>query len=301
MKKGIKIALITALILLGIGIVLMAVSFCMVGFEFSAWNGLKAVSNTHQIKEAFTDIDVNTVEADVKIEKSDTGNAYVVCNETDKILHEVKVENGTLKITHRDDRSWWEHIGIFWAEMSVTVYLPDAEYGDLNIQGVSGRVSLNSVKAECIQAGAVSGDIEVRDVSCKTLSADTASGNITLSDTDARGEVRLESTSGRVEWRNGTGNSLQISAVSGNLMLQNCLIRETLVANTTSGEIRMQACDAQALTVSSTSGNIRLELLTGKIYQASTVSGNIDVPTDNGSGLCTLSTVSGNIRVTVGG
>ncbi len=320
MKKGIKIALITALILLGIGIILTAVAFCMVGFELSGLNGVESVTLEHSIGSDFSNIDISAVEADVNIQKSNTGKAYVVCRETDKITHSVHVENGTLSIIRYDQRSWWECVGIFWAEMSVTLYLPEAEYGNVRLESVSGNVRLdngfqlgdlhmktssgkallNTVHAGRIQISTISGDVEAKHIICKDLSLDTASGDLLLSKIETEEVVFLKSTSGNIEWDHGTGSALQISAVSGNLSVSDCLFGGDLSANTTSGEIRMQGIDAQNLTFSTVSGNINISLLKEKRYETSTVSGNIHVPNDGGEGNCKLSSVSGNIRVTVG-
>ncbi len=268
MKKGIKIALITALILLGIGIMLIAVAFCMVGFELSGWNGFESVTNTHQIKESFTDINIHVTEADVKIEVSDTGKAYAVCHETDQITHSVNVENGTLKIIRHDRRAWWEHIGIFWAEMSVTLYLPEEEYGDVNCQNVSGKLYLDRLDADDVRMNTVSGEIEIGELNCNALSCKTTSGDITLSDIASKGNIALETTSGEVEWERGSGNAVQISTVSGNVCLEGCMTRGDAEIRTTSGEIRMQMCDAENLTLSSTSGNINVGLLSEKQFSA---------------------------------
>ena len=123
--------------------------------------------------------------------------------------------------------------------------------------------SLLSVSLDAgAELNSVSGDIKASDVRCSLLTAGSTSGGIKLQD------VR-------------TQNNLNIVNVSGDIVLDKS--------------------DAAFLRLKTTSGDISGNLLSPKIFNAYSVSGEINVPPSSpiASGECRINTVSGDIKIQI--
>ena len=134
MKRATMVWMIVAasLILLG-GLGFVGI-MSMNHWNFNILSTSKYETNTHEIREDFSSIEVRTDTADLTLLPSEDGVCRVVCQEQKNNSHEVKVENGTLVIRLVDNRRWYEHISIGWGSSKLTVYLPKSEYEDLNVR-----------------------------------------------------------------------------------------------------------------------------------------------------------------------
>ena len=139
MKKG-WIALAAGLLVAGL--VLFAAGMTALGWDFSKLGTGKLVTNTHGVSQDFEDIILETDTADVTFLPAADGKCSVVCREWEKARHKVFVEDGSLTIRLEDKRAWYEHIGIRFDSPGITVYLPEGQYGTLNIKTDTGRVEM---------------------------------------------------------------------------------------------------------------------------------------------------------------
>ncbi len=300
MNGGKKTAMIIALICITIGLVLTLIAFLVIGFDFTKLNNRHPKTVEHTVGEAFTKINVDVVEADIKLLPSTDGKARVVCDETDKIVHRVYVENGTLKIEHEDLRAWYEYIGFSWNRMSVTVYLPKTEYETVRLKSVSGNiVSDSKLTFGDTITQTTSGEITLSNLSTKNLLAESTSGNLRLEDVNTSEDLSLKTVSGNIHWKNGTARALNGECTSGNITLDHCKTNQDMLLKTVSGEITLRACDAAELEMETVSGNVYAALLSEKDFITDTTSGDIRVPHGYKGGKCRISTVSGNITATI--
>lgn len=139
MKKGFMIA---AAVLMGVGLVLvwgvvLVTKMSSISFDFPAYE-----TNTYTADGSFHQIDIRTSETDIVFAPSKEDGCKVVCRESEKVRHSVRVENGTLIIRETDSRHWYDRIGIVRFSPSMTVYLPLREYERLQIEGGTGDVTV---------------------------------------------------------------------------------------------------------------------------------------------------------------
>ena len=300
MNGGKKTAMIIALICIAIGLVLTLIAFLVIGFDPTRLNNLQSKTVEYTVEESFNKIDINVVEADIKLLLSTDGKTRVVCSETDKIIHHVLVENGTLKIEREDLRAWYEHIGFFWSRMSVTVYLPKTEYETVRLKSVSGNIVSNTkFKFGDAIAKTISGEILLSDLTAKKLLAESTSGDLRLNRVNTEETLSLKTVSGNLSWQNGTALSLNGECTSGNIALSDCKTSYDMCLKTVSGEITLRACDAASLELKTVSGNVHATLLSEKNFITDTTSGDVRVPNGDKGGKCRISTVSGNITASI--
>lgn len=317
MRKGTKIAFAVALTCIALGVVISACTLAIIGFDYSRLSTVQFESNTYEVKESFSNIAIEGAECDVRFVLAQNDTCKVVCSEGDKISHTVTVENDTLKITRTDEREWYEQIGIYWGEMSVTVYLPAREYADLFIESLSGDisvpgdftfsqaeiyntsgeidysavtghgltvqtnsgdVSIRNLTAGEIKAQSTSGTIEISNVNASSIQAVSTSGDVAVQSAETKYGILIETVSGEIELEHL--NTLFVTAYSssGDVDLSNVLAVNEMEIETVSGEIELERCDAQALRLNSTSGDVSGTLLSEKQFTTSTTSGNVNVP-----------------------
>ena len=256
MKKSVKITLIVAAVLVGLGLCIAVVGALMGGrisdlrntyYDGREWHHGDALDGSYtggEIRvpaEDITALDIDWVAGDVKIMVTD-GEEIVVTEHADRGIpaeYALLLEaDNTLRIRYSND-VW----GIDMPEKDLTVLLPRTVAENLtavDLSGVSADFAVDrltvrdafsfdtasgKLKTEALTAtgakadvNSVSGDIEL-DGSFREVKAGSTSGEIDLMLRNAPAAVEVSTVSGEVdvELPAGTGFTLDYSTVSGEL------------------------------------------------------------------------------------
>ena len=257
MKKSVKITLIVAAVLVGLGLCIAVVGALMGGrisdlrntyYDGREWHHGDALDGSYtggEIRvpaEDITALDIDWVAGDVKIMVTD-GEEIVVTEHVDRGIpteYALCVEaDNTLRIRYSND-GW----GIDAPEKVLTVLLPRTVAENLTAVDLSG-----------VSADFAVGKLTVRDA----FSFDTTSGKL------------------KTEVLTATGAKADVNSVSGDIELDGSF-RE-VKAGSTSGEIDLMLRNAPAaVEVSTVSGEVDVELPagTGFTLDYSTVSGELE-------------------------
>lgn len=112
--------------------------------------------------------------------------------------------------------------------------------------------------------------------------------------------LSVETVSGDVALSGLSVGRAGFATVSGELELKDLVSDGKLAIETVSGDVELDRCDAAAIGIETTSGEIEGTLRTGKTFEVSTISGDIDVPaSEPGAGRCEISTVSGDVELKI--
>ena len=256
MKKSVKITLLVAAVLVGLGLCIAVVGVLMGGrisdlrntyYDGREWHHGDALDGSYtggEIRvpaESITALSIDWVAGDVKIMVTD-GEEIVVTEHADRGIPEeyalcVEADN-TLRIRYSND-VW----GIDMPEKDLTVLLPrtvaenltavdlsgvsaDFAVGKLTVRDAfsfdttSGKLEMQSMNAPQAKAtvSSVSGNVEL-DGSFREVKAGSTSGEIDLMLRNAPAAVEVSTVSGEVdvELPAGTGFTLDYSTVSGEL------------------------------------------------------------------------------------
>lgn len=257
MKKSVKITLLVAAVLVGLGLCIAVVGVLMGGrisdlrntyYDGREWHHGDALGGSYtggEIRvpaESITALSIDWVAGDVKIMVTD-GEEIVVTEHVDRGIPEeyalcVEADN-TLRIRYSND-VW----GNDMPEKDLTVLLPRTVAENLTAVDLSG-----------VSADFAVGKLTVRDA----FSFDTTSGKL------------------KTEVLTATGAKADVSSVSGKVELDGSF-RE-VKAGSTSGEIDLMLRNAPAaVEVSTVSGEVDVELPagTGFTLDYSTVSGELE-------------------------
>lgn len=303
----------------GAGLLLILAAFVTTGFRPEKFNTAEAVSETYEIAEPFTGLDIRVASSDVRFALSDDGSTRVESRHDTRMDETVEVRDGTLTIAQRDTSKWYMHIGFFYyGDESVTVYLAESELESLSVTTASGdidvpeKLAFDRVKidvtsgdvrflAQCgeeLTIGTVSGDIDAGGSTTLNVSASSTSGEITLANLTVADTLAIATVSGDVELKASGANDARLKTTSGEIELTDARITGKLSIHTVSGDVEFDRADAGELEIQTTSGEVEGTLLTGKTFDVHTTSGSVRVPeSESGAGLCSVHTTSGDVSL----
>ena len=256
MKKGL---VITAVVLLVLGLMIAAGAFALAGFDFGKLGGIQLREAEYPFDADFTGIEIDTDETDIVF--CPAGDAAgVVCEERDGVQYTVTVEDGTLKIGVDDRRTWTDRIALFSKKPTMTVCLPSERYDALCVVNRTGDVTI----PEGFSFGSIDVTVSTGDVRC---------------DASADEHMYIRTSTGSVTCGGCSDGLLRIE--------------------TTTGDVRFDACDAGSIFVRTSTGDVSGTLRSEKIFRARTSTGDVDVPDTVSGGICEITTSTGDIRITL--
>ena len=256
------------------------------------------------VQEDFDSVSVTSDVCSVELLPSDNGTAFVEYPAADGIGHSVTVENGVLNITWQDNRSPAARIGIYFGDediFRIRIYLPAAQLDALTVKTQSGDIDIGrGWSLGRVSLTSASGDMEVSGISCSDAELESASGDISLEASELSSHLRVRSTSGDIKLQSVVCENLEIDSTSGDAQLRGVLASGEMRIETSSGDISLERCDGAQLELTASSGEVSGSLLSGKIFSAASVSGDIELPASLPSGgVCRIETASGDISVAV--
>ena len=328
MKKATKAALISACVLIAVGVVLCVLSFAAAHGD---WNAYEVDSDAYLSKtERYDSKQVSALiftdsSCDVELIRTIGSDLIIYYNEGEKSGYDFSLaDDGTLTVSFHSERKWYEWFSLSFGGPThkTVIAVPDGYVGDIEIRLESANLMVGSLSTNgALAIATASGDITLTQAELAgALSVLTTSGDIRVSSCTA-GDVSVHSTSGDAFVDSLTCLYLDVSTISGDMDMQNIRCADSLKLTSTSGDIEAHALTAandlqgqstsgnidlrelhvQNLALVSASGNIHAEIYAKKEdyrISTSTTSGNVHVPEAYGSEKSIeAKTTSGNIRI----
>lgn len=300
MKKNTPIIVLIAIACILVGCAIAMTALAIADFDLAKLSVDTQLTNTYPITEDITSFDIRTMSSDIVFAPSPDGTMFVECLETDKHVHDVSVVGETLTIRENNLRKWYEHIGIFYYDAKVTVYIPnDTEekiFNHLSLNTSSGDIFVEdpSYRVTNSELHTSSGDILYQAYTIKTLTVGTSSGDVEVN-THPKGIVEIRTVSGDVTLADMSGSNISVSTSSGNITADfvNAL---TLNLSSTSGDMYLHSLVSGSLTTDSSSGDLEIDhAKIETVTQLHTISGDIQF-NEFDSETIGITTSSGNIK-----
>ncbi len=305
-------------IILGVGLLAVGGTVAAIGYN----NAIKteAVTNTHEVSEEFSKVNIDVDISDVVFVTSENGEKKVVCEEEKDVVHTVKVENDTLTVTYDDQRAWYEKwFNWSFVKRSVKVYLPATTYSDcvihsstgevtvgsgftfanMDVKTATGNIKVSTQVTEDIKVNTSTGNINVEKSNPTSLDIKSSTGNITLSDMEVQDHITLKCSTGNIKADDIKAKSWESQCSTGGVSLTNTIVEKHMSVKTSTGEIRLNDCDAETLYLKSDTGSIKGTLLTSKDFYASSDTGKVTVPHSTTGGKCEIETDTGEINISI--
>ena len=279
----------------------------------------KTQTNEYVLTEDFDKFDISLSIADIKFVASDTKK--VVCQETNKLYHDVNVENGTLKIDYHKNYNVWDYIYSPY-KINIAVYLPIGAYqtlnlttatGDVNIPGDYSFVTMNASSSTGdlhfesdvlgdINVTASTGNITLKDVDAKNVNATTSTGRILLDSAKVLELAKIRTSTGGVTFNNTTAGNVDVHVSTGDVKLTNTLVATHTKIETSTGDVRFEDSDSYSLDIKTSTGDVSGTLLSGKSFIVE-AGGKVKItaPEYSTGGECKIKTSTGDVIITVKG
>lgn len=313
MKKRTVIALIVAILL-----VLCGGTMLVLGLSFAGDSKPESLLTEQEVTigETFNGVLVETGDCDVNVVLcKGTLETKVVIREREETEHMVSLDEGTLKITMTDNRTWQDFVGVNWESMEMTLYLPEREYasvqittstGDIRIpEGLSGReMQLHSDTGDILCGGTVedllhietdTGDIQINGCSPLIMELESDTGDMELEGLFGNGEFHVTNNTGSVEMTNVNSRILTVETTTGEIELERVVAEEYLQTFSDTGSIRLEYCDSARVNIETTTGDISGHFMTPKSFDAYSNTGNVRVANTPGGGGCRVESDTGDI------
>lgn len=312
-----KIWIIVAIALILLGSVAVLVSVRINGWDLRGLDASKYQTSTYPLGEEFLYISVQSPEADVRFLPAEDGVGRVVCYENKKVPHTVTVADGKLAVTAVDERAWYDHIHLFsFTSPKITVYLPQAEYKDLRIEGSTGDVNIPSdftfasisvklstgdvfcgASAEgVLTVHVTTGGVQLNGVAAQEITLSSSTGDIFLNRVDTTGNLQIDVTTGDVELKDVTCQSHSSTGSTGDVELENVVAAGSIRLERSTGDIELDRCDAAELFIETDTGDVEGSLLSPKVFLTDTSTGHVRVPRSTEGGRCEIRTSTGDIE-----
>lgn len=318
MKTATKILLSVAAALVVAGIV------CLVGvLAANNWKldklGSETRTETIAIAEDFNDIAIEADTENISFVPSGDGSCRVVFELDEKQTATAKAVNGVLEISVRETRKWFEFSLFSIGKRSITVYLPKAEYGSLNIKVDTGDIRLpedfgfasvgintDTGDIDCLASvkGRLSvetdtGYIKLNGIEAEGIGLEVSTGLVELTGVKCSGELAIEVSTGRTVMTDVTCGSLRSEGSTGDMIMQNVIVGGSMRIERSTGDIKMTACDAAEIEIETDTGSVTGTLLTEKVFIASSDTGRVSVPETVTGGRCRITTDTGSIKIEI--
>lgn len=320
MSKATKICLITASALVILGLAIFVSAMTLNGWNFDKLTTVKFETNTYVITESFSNISVNSDDADILFAQSDDQTCKVVCKENPKVRHSVSVKSETLLIDVSDERVWYDYINITTKNPEITICLPENVYsklvikehtGDIFLPGYlkfdsidisasTGDINCNACAYGNIKVNLSAGSIQIANTSSGTLELAVTTGKVTVDSADCKGNITIDVSTGEVNMTNIKCTDLTSRGSTGNIVLTGVTADEKIHLERSTGNISLNGCDAADIFLKTTTGNVTGRLLSDKIFTVESHTGKIEVPQTVTGGKCDITTDTGDVKIEIG-
>ena len=300
MNKKAKAWLIVAGCLIIAGSILFTAALMANDWDFSKLGTAKYETNTYTPDGAFSKIHIYTEEADVTLIPSESNICTVVCHEQENAQHVVDLQNDALYVRIRNDKKWYEYIGINFGTPKITISLPQNAYDALFVYTDTGDVEIpEDFQFDTLDISVSTGDVTSRASVDDSLKIATSTGNIRLENITAK-KISLTVSTGNTYLTNVDCESLNTSGSTGHITLKNVIVAGIMSVERSTGDVKLDGCDAGEIYVKTSTGDVTGTLLSEKIFVTKTSTGKVNVPQSASGGKCTITTSTGDINITLG-
>ena len=285
MKTAKKVWIIVAVCLIVSGTIIGALSLAKVNYDFVNLSTENFISNEHNITEDFSNIKIDVKTSDIDFVRSQTDECMVVSIDTEKVKHNVSVENDTLLIVVEDNREWYDDIGIFHGENSLTINLPKDYYDSLDIEADTSDIIISknlSFGTATIKTD--TGDVEFVASVSEKLDIKTDTGEIEIGDADILGNDY---------------KYINLKSSTGDIKLWHIVAREKITVQNSTGDVWFGMVNASYVSVKTSTGDVEGNLYTAPKFITKTSTGDVNVPKAQTDDIFEITTSTGDINFKV--
>jgi len=302
-KKVIQITLLLVLISIGLGLVATKIhgqNILKTEKELSIAKGKGSIDDTKEFDiKTINKVSVKAVSSDVNIILSKDNNIKVHFNGTTSDLSrspklEANLNGDKLDISIKYPKQIMSLIN-FNLSTKLDVYIPESYKKSVDIETVSGEVSMDKFEADSFKVHTTSGDINVNSIIASMTDFSSVSGTINIKELFSKSN-KLKTTSGDIKIEAAIGD-IVANSVSGSITALYKEFNNEVEAKTVSGDVDLSLPQGSEFKVdfSTTSGELENDfplIVTGKVDKR-----DIKGTVGNGQKTIRIKTTSGDAAI----
>lgn len=290
MKKVVIALIIAAGVLTTVGGVLLGVSIKTTGID-------SQLTSKEYSFDSFSNIDIDTSITNINFKKSADDKCKVECVEKDRLYHEVKVEEDTLKINSIDNLRFYEKV-FGYNSLRVDIHLPEKEYVNLKIHNSTGDIKFNEgFSFDSFKVDVSTGKVNLKDIISNSFEISTSTGDISVESLTSN-DAKIKASTGKVTLKKAEASNMLVETSSGKVALKDVIVGEHLAVQTSTGDVALNDCDAKTIAIKTSTGDVKGTLLSNHKFVTTTSTGKVNVPNTDGE-LCEIETSTGDIYMEI--
>ena len=297
MSNKTKIWLILATIFVVFGAGIFGFAMSKYNWDFTKLSTVKYETKTYELNEKFTDVVIDSSISDIKFISSEDNTCKVVCDEIEKVKHDVYVSDNKLTININDERKWYDYINIVSISPKITIYLPNNNLESFNLYGKTGDVYIENLSIKALNISITTGDIMLQNIKSDDLFIKGSTGDINMNNVIITNTIAIEIETGDIELDDTLCNKLDIKTNTGDTKLTNVLVSNDFTLDSITGDLLLDGFDALNMDIKINTGDINGTILTSKIFDVETRTGRVRVPESSYGGKCKIRTGTGDINL----
>lgn len=279
----------------------------------------KIVTREHELTETFNNINIDIETAELEFVTT-TGDAKVVCEERENIEHIVEVSENTLSVKYTEGAmKWYEKMFNFnWKKERITVYLPVANYGNLdidcstgamtikgdytfenlNVTASTGSLLLKSDVTNAIDIKMSTGAVTLEGVDAKEASVKTSTGDIVLDEVNVTDKLYIKASTGDCDLTKVRAKELEAKFSTGDMKLNDVLVETSVDFKASTGRFTFADFDCDTLNCKTDTGDVKGAIISDHIIYAHSDTGKVTVPECTSGSIWRIETDTGRINIT---
>lgn len=252
---------------------------------------------TYEINNTYNNVLIDIKHCDLYLYKSENLDNKIVCTENDKITFNITNENGVLSIILIDNRNFYQKLFNF-KSLKVELFLTNEMIKLLDVNNDTGDIEVNSgFKIEDFRIKNSTGNINLFSNDINKLNIETSTGDVKLENGEIKEEFNIVCDTGDISIINIKCVKLDIKISTGNTKLHNTIVNNDLFIESSTGNIQFDSFDAKNIYISTSTGDVKGTILTDKIFNCHSSTGNVYHPSTYTGGICEIITSTGNIDI----
>ena len=298
MKRTHKVILCLMVMAVLLVFTLIMVAFIAIRFGFLQLDADDVTQVEKVIEETFADVEISNADRDVRILPSPDGVCRISYYESESSAAQLKVENDVLRIEVKDSRTWRDLMKVEDSfDETITLYLPQKDYGTLRVKGDSGALTLKqNFCFKRLEAQIDTGDIESFAQIAEGVEIEGSEGDVHLE--NVSGKMKIERSTGDIVLKDCNAAQLALKSGSGDIKMGSITVTGETKVKTTGGDVYFSCLEAGALEIDVDGGNVEGTVCSGKVFEVKTMTGSVSVPESDASGsVWKISTTTGNVEI----
>lgn len=262
-----KLLIIIASCLFVLGVVGSLITYQTAGASSEDVTETKVVENQNIMK---LDIETDNARVDVLPTTDENIKVEFVAPGTNisKYKFTVEEEGNSLSIEVKEKRLQFLSfdLDLSFKGPNVTLYLPEKQYEELDIDVINGRVNIEDVKVADVEVETVNGRIELTQLQTTTTSVSSENGGIQLTNVD--GEITSEVVNGRTTvLTEDLDRSMNLESINGRIEVETAKgpTNATIEVDVVNGKVDIFGESSRSAVIGDGEHKIKLKTVNGNI------------------------------------